>query len=153
VSDISRAISSNSISNGNIVIYFNNIVSYNSDIAKIVEIEDINLYASRFDDRSYYFAVTCSDSHAGVIMTGWEYGTRCLDASGGGCGSDPVGYELPYQTYFYGDETLVYENGVWKYKNLSSVLAQSSDGPDYPWDAVWPSPFEAIKWCVPNQYE
>ena len=153
MSDISKAILANNISNGNIVVYIHDTISYNSDEPKIVDVQDIDLYQNRFDDRAYYFSVTCANHHAGIIMTGWEYGTRCLDASGGGCGSDPVGYGAPHLTYFYGDETVIYEDGVWKYKNLSTILAQSSDGPHHPWDATWPEPFEAIKWCVPNQNE
>lgn len=151
MSDIAKAIPANEISNGNIVIYPNTTISYNSDQSDIVEIADIDLYENRFDNRVYYFSVTCSHSHAGIIMVGWEYGTRCLDASGGGCGGDPTGFGPPHQTYFYGDETVVYEDNIWKYKNLSTVIAQSSDGPHYPWDALWNSPFEGIKWCVANQ--
>lgn len=92
----------------------------------------------------------CSDNDAGVIMYGWEFGTRCLDAAGGGCGSSPVGLGAPYSTYSYGDEVVVYEDGVWKYKNVGNVLASSSDGPNYPWFATWPSPYSAEKWCEPQ---
>lgn len=94
----------------------------------------------------------CSDNLAGVIMVGWESGTRCLDSTGGGCGSFPTGFLEPYQTHIYGDETVVYEDGVWKYKNLSTTIVQSTNGPEYPWEANWPSPYIAYKWCLANQY-
>lgn len=93
---------------------------------------------------------TCSNNSAGVIMYGWEAGTRCLDAAGGGCGLSPVGVIGPYGTYVYGDETLTYEDGVWKYKNMGSVITSSINGATYPWFADWPEPYVAEKWCEPQ---
>jgi hypothetical protein len=92
----------------------------------------------------------CENNSAGVIMYGWEAGTRCLDTAGGGCGSTPIGVVGPYGTYVYGDEIVVYEDGVWKYKNMGFNLAVSADGPNYPWFAIWPEPYSAAKWCEPQ---
>lgn len=93
----------------------------------------------------------CLDNTAGIIMLGWESGSRCLDSSGGGCASFPSGFIAPYQTYVYGDESVVYEDSVWKYKNLSNIIVESTNGPEYPWEANWPSPYSAHKWCLANQ--
>jgi hypothetical protein len=93
---------------------------------------------------------TCANNSAGVIMYGWFVGTRCLDTVGGGCGSTPVGVVGPYGTYVYGDEIVIYEDGVWKYKNIDSLIVASTNGPNYPWLATWPEPYSAAKWCEPQ---
>lgn len=95
------------------------------------------------------FTSMCNDNSAGVIMIGWEYGTRCLDVSGAGCGSTPVGVIGPHGSYYYGDEVVFYQDGVWKYQNMGTNITYSSDGPDYPWLANWPEPYLAKKWCEP----
>lgn len=104
----------------------------------------------------YYFHLaeqipqTTSNDNAGVVMYGWVGGDRCLDSAGGGCGSSPVGVIGPFGSYIYGDETVVYEDGVWKYKNMGNTIAFSIDGPNYPWLATWIEPFSASKWCEPQ---
>jgi hypothetical protein len=149
--DIAKAIESNDITNGRLVIYYNNIIFLASSNIIPIDNTDIDLYNDRFDDPSYYFAAACASVDAGVIMFGWESGTRCLDATSAGCGGNPVGFAEPYQTYVYGDEVVLFEDNIWKYKNLSTLLAQSFNGPEYPWQANWPEPFEALQWCEPNQ--
>jgi hypothetical protein len=75
-------------------------------------------------------------------MTGWTYGNRTLSA---------IGY-APYgkETYTYGNEVVRYETGVWIYSNSDlGEITRAYSYADYPWLAVWNSPFTASKVCPP----
>jgi hypothetical protein len=85
--------------------------------------------------------ISCDDAAASqVLMTGWTYGDRTLSA---------IGY-APYgkETYTYGSEVVRYETGVWIYSNSDlGEITRAYSYADYPWLAVWDSPFAARKRC------
>jgi hypothetical protein len=82
----------------------------------------------------------CDNATAQVLMTGWVFGDRTLS---------PIGY-LPYgkETYQYGDEVVRYETGVWIYENSGlGEITRAYSYADYPWLAIWDSPFTSSKIC------
>jgi hypothetical protein len=82
----------------------------------------------------------CDNATAQVLMTGWVFGDRTLS---------PIGY-LPYgkETYTFGDEVVRYETGVWIYENSGlGEITRAYSYADYPWLAIWDSPFTSSKIC------
>jgi hypothetical protein len=85
-----------------------------------------------------------------VLMGGW-YNTPG-DPSSGGVGGTPFRTLIPTGTYNLkmdynaGDER-VFWNGIdWYYTNTTlGILAASSGGGDFPWEATWPSTFTAAE--------
>ncbi len=88
---------------------------------------------------SQYPTVTdCANNDAKVLMVGWAVGPRVLTRSN-------------ENLYTYFDETLYRTNtsSPWVYANVGIPLATSLTVSQFPWQAVWPSPYTATKVC-PN---
>jgi hypothetical protein len=86
---------------------------------------------------SQYPTVTdCANNDAKVLMVGWAVGPRVLTRSN-------------ENLYTYFDETLYRTNtsSPWIYTNVGIPLATSSTVSQFPWQAVWPSPYTATKVC------
>jgi len=84
----------------------------------------------------YPTVADCANNDAKVLMVGWFVGPRVLTRTN-------------ENLYSYFDETLYRTNtsSPWIYTNLGTPLATSSTVSQFPWQAVWPSPYTATKVC------
>jgi len=84
----------------------------------------------------YPTVADCANNDAKVIMVGWSVGSRVLTREN-------------ENLYTYFDETLSRANtsSPWIYTNVGIPLATSSTVSQFPWQAVWPSPYTATKVC------
>ena len=92
---------------------------------------------------SQYPTVTdCANNDAKVLMVGWYAGARPLTR-------DNENLYTYYSGGSPGDETVYRANSSspWIYTNVGIPLATSSTVSQFPWQAVWPSPYTATKVC------
>jgi hypothetical protein len=92
---------------------------------------------------SQYPTVTdCANNDAKVLMVGWYAGARPLTR-------DNENLYTYYAGGSPGDETVFRSNtsSPWIYTNVGIPLATSSTVSQFPWQAVWPSPYTATKVC------
>lgn len=92
---------------------------------------------------SQYPTVTdCANNDAKVLMVGWYAGARPLTR-------DNENLYTYYAGGSPGDETVYRANSSspWIYTNVGTPLETSSTVSQFPWQAVWPSPYTATKVC------
>jgi hypothetical protein len=84
----------------------------------------------------YPTVADCSNNDAKVLMVGWYAGPRALTRQS-------------ENLYYYGQETVFRENGQtpWTYANDGTPFVTSLTVAEFPWQAVWPSPYTATKVC------
>jgi hypothetical protein len=85
----------------------------------------------------YPTVADCANNDAKVLMVGWFVGPRALTRQS-------------ENLYVYGDETLFRaDTGTpWSYANEGSPFVTSLTVAEFPWQAVWPSPYTATKACA-----
>ena len=90
----------------------------------------------------YPTVTDCANNDAKVLMVGWYAGARPLTR-------DDENLYTYYAGGSPGDETVYRANSSspWIYTNVGVPLATSSTVSQFPWQAVWPSPYTATKVC------
>jgi hypothetical protein len=85
----------------------------------------------------YPTVADCANNDAKVLMVGWYVGPRALT-------------RINENLYNYFDETVYRENSSteWTYANQGSPFVTSLTVAEFPWQAVWPSPYTATKACA-----
>ena len=97
------------------------------------------------ESSSQYPTVTdCANNDAKVLMVGWYAGARPLTR-------DNENLYTYYTGGSPGEETLdrVNSSSFWVYRNVGNAITTSLTVSQFPWQAVWPSPYTATKVC-PN---
>ena len=97
------------------------------------------------ESSSQYPTVTdCANNDAKVLMVGWYAGARPLTR-------DNENLYTYYTGGSPGEETLdrVNSSSFWVYRNVGNAITTSLTVSQFPWQAVWPSPYTATKIC-PN---
>jgi hypothetical protein len=95
----------------------------------------------------YPTVADCANNDAKVLMIGWFIGPVSLPRP---LTRDNENLYTHYANGNPGDETLSRANtsSPWIYANLGTPLATSLTVSQFPWQAVWPSPFTATKACA-----
>jgi hypothetical protein len=95
----------------------------------------------------YPTVADCANNDAKVLMIGWFIGPVSLPRP---LTRDNENLYTYYANGNPGDETLSRANtsSPWIYANLGTPLATSLTVSQFPWQAVWPSPFTATKACA-----
>lgn len=92
---------------------------------------------------SQYPTVTdCGNNDAKVLMVGWYAGARPLTRDNENLYTYYVGNNPGDETVYRADSS-----SPWSYANAGSPFVTSLTVSQFPWQAVWPSPYTATKVC------